>query len=303
MTDQIKQSYTNFKCGYVVLIGRPNVGKSTLMNNLLQIKLSIVTPKPQTTRHRVLGIFNDPDCQIIFLDTPGFLKPKYKLQEVMVKTVHRAISEADLILFMIELKDKPSEVDLSILKEITPTKKPILLIINKIDLLNKEKILPLMEAYTSQYKLTAVVPISALTNNGLDILKRAIKDNLLPGPPFYPQDVLTEHPERFFVAEIIREKIFQRYGEEIPYSTTVTIEEFKEREKSKDYIRATIYVERLSQKGILIGKKGVALKKVGQTAREDIEKFLQRQVYLDLHVSVKEKWRFKDGTLRELGYR
>ena len=297
------QPFTNFKCGYVVLIGRPNVGKSTLMNNLLQIKLSIVTPKPQTTRHRILGILNEPDSQIIFLDTPGLLKPKYKLQQVMVKTVHRAISDADLILFMIETFDKPSIKDISILNEIISTNKPILLIINKIDLINKENLLPLINLYSSQQKLTNIIPLSALTNDGLDALKKSIKENLPISPPLYPQDVLTEHPERFFVAEIIREKIFQRYGEEIPYSTTVTIEEFKEREKSKDYIRATIYVERLSQKGILIGKKGTALKKVGELARTDIEQFLQRQVYLDLHVSVKEKWRFKDGTLRELGYR
>lgn len=294
--------HAKFKCGYVALIGRPNVGKSTLMNNLLQIKLSIVTPKPQTTRHRILGILNEPDYQIIFLDTPGFLEPKYKLQEIMAKTIRRTINDADLILFMIESDEKPSPKDISILNELTTTDKPIILIINKIDLIDKDKLLPLIDSYSSQFKLIDIIPVSALTMDGFDILRNAIKTYLPYSVPFYPPDVLTEHPERFFVAEIIREKIFQKYGEEIPYSTTVTIEEFKEREHGKDYIRATIYVERTSQKGILIGKKGAALKTVGQLARKDIELFLQRQVFLDLHVSIKEKWRFKEGTLRELGY-
>lgn len=291
-----------FKCGYVALVGQPNVGKSTLMNNLLDMKLSIVTPKPQTTRQRVLGILNEPDKQIIFLDTPGLLKPRYKLQEVMVKTVHRALSDADLIIFIIDATDKSESKNIGIFNQIKEVGKPIVIVVNKIDLVSKTSLLPLIQSYHEQTGIEAILPISATNRDGLEDLKATIKPFLPMNVPFYPADYVTEQPERFFVAEIIREKIFQKYGEEIPYSTTVVIEEFTERKTAKDFIRATIYVERSSQKGILIGKQGQALKKVGLAAREEIEHFLQRQVFLDLHVSVKEKWRSKENALRDLGY-
>ena len=302
-TPLIEAISPNFKAGYVALIGRPNVGKSTLMNAFLGQKLSIVTPKPQTTRHRVLGILSGEDYQMIFLDTPGLLIPRYKLQETMVKAARSAIEEADVLLFMIEPEDKISPANRSILSDLIQTKKPTILTINKIDLIEKDKLLPIIEDYSRNFNLTSIIPISALKADGLDKLRQLLIDNLPVGFPFYPPDTITDQPERFFVAEIIREKIFQKYGEEIPYSTTVTVEEFKERDQGKDYIRAVIYVERNSQKGIIIGKQAVALKRVGQVAREEIELFLGRPVYLELFVKVKEKWRQKEAILRELGYK
>jgi GTP-binding protein Era len=293
----------NFKAGYVALIGRPNVGKSTLMNALLGQKLSIVTAKPQTTRHRVLGILSGKEYQIIFLDTPGLLVPRYKLQETMVKAARGAIEEADVLLFMIEPEDKISEANQSILSELIQSKKPLILSINKIDQTDRDKLLPIIDQYSKSFNLTSIIPISALKADGLDQLKQLLIDNLPVGFPFYPPETITDQPERFFVAEIIREKIFQKYGEEIPYSTAVTVEEFKERDHGKDYIRAVIYVERNSQKGIIIGKQGAALKRVGQIAREEIELFLGRAVYLELFVRVKEKWRQREEVLRELGYK
>lgn len=292
-----------FKAGYVALIGMPNVGKSTLMNALLGQKLSIVTPKPQTTRHRILGILSGENYQIIFLDTPGLLTPRYKLQEAMLKAVHGAIEESDLLLFMVEPETSISESNRAFLIEILKTKKPLLVVINKIDTIDKEKLLPLFDEYARAFKVETIIPISALKADGLADLQTTIIDLLPEGMPFYPTDMITDHPERFFVTEIIREKIFQKYGEEIPYSTSVAIEEFKERVQGKDYIRAVIYVEKDSQKGIIIGKQGIALKKVGQFARREIELFLQRPVYLELFVKVKEKWRQKEAFLRELGYK
>ncbi len=292
----------DFKAGYVALIGRPNVGKSTLMNALLGQKLSIVTPKPQTTRHRVLGILTEPDHQIIFLDTPGLMTPRYKLQEKMVKAAKTAITEADVLLVMIEPEETISEANRTILSEIMLTKKPIILAINKIDLIEKDRLLPMIAAYAEAFRLEEIIPISALKADGLDRLHQLLIKYLPIGLPFYPEDMITDQPERFFVAELIREKIFEKYGEEIPYSTAVAIEEFRERDQGKDYIRAVIYVERDSQKAIVIGKQGMALKQVGQIARQEIELFLGRPVYLELFVKVKEKWRQNETVLRELGF-
>lgn len=295
--------YSKFKSGYVALIGKPNVGKSTLMNALLGQKLSIVTPKPQTTRHRVLGILSGEDFQIIFLDTPGLLIPKYKLQETMVQAAKNAIEEADVLLFMIEPEGGITPANAAILTELVATKKPLILVINKVDTVDKEKLLPLIEKYAGKFSLKNIIPISALKSDGLTELKTELIRNLLPGFPFYPLDMITDHPERFFVSEIIREKVFQKFSAEIPYSTTVTVDEFKERAAGKDYISATIIVERNSQKGILIGKKGAALKQVGQLARKEIELLLERPVFLELYVKVKEKWRKSDSDLRQLGYK
>lgn len=299
----IKEHQQEFRAGYVALIGRTNVGKSTLMNALLGQKLSIVTPKPQTTRHRILGILSGNNFQIIFFDTPGLLVPRYKLQEVMVKTARSAIQEADILLFMIEPELTISEPEKSFLSEISNSHKPVILAINKIDTIDKERLLPIIDEYARAFRLTTILPISALKSDGLEQLRQLLIDHLPSGMPFYPDDMITDHPERFFVAELIREKIFQHYGEEIPYSTTVMIEEFKERNQGKNYIRAIIYVEKNSQKGIIIGKQGVALKRVGQMAREEIELFINHPVYLELFVKVKEKWRQSERALRELGYR
>ena len=290
------------KAGYIALIGKPNVGKSTLMNALLGLKLSIVTPKPQTTRHRILGILSEEKTQMIFLDTPGLLKPRYKLQDKMLNAARRAMEESDVLLILVEPLEKIPDEIISIFSSIKGSQKPVILVINKIDTIEKKKLLPIIDNYAAQFNFTKIFPISALKQEGLNELKSSLKENLPMGFPFYPDDMITEHPERFFVSEIIREKIFQNYGEEIPYSTTVLIEEFKEREGRKDFIRANIIVEKDSQKGILIGKKGAALKKVGSASRYQIEQFLGRKVYLELFVKVREKWRKKDAFLKEFGY-
>ncbi len=292
----------SFSCGYVALIGPPNVGKSTLLNNILQFKLSIVTPKPQTTRHQILGIYNDQNSQIIFLDTPGLIEPRYKLQAYLVKAATAAQKDADVIVFMIEAGKELRPEDRQSIERIASLEKPLIVCINKIDLVQKNLLLPTIEALSKIPGVREIVPISALKNDGVTELLDLVKKYLPEGPPLYPRDQLTTVNERFLVSEIIREKIFMHYGEEIPYSTTVVIEEFKERPGKKDYIRAAILTERDTQKAILIGKGGAALKKIGQLAREEIELLLGRPVFLELVVLVRPKWRDKDHMLRDLGY-
>ena len=292
----------SFKAGYVAIVGQPNVGKSTLCNTLLQFRLSITTPKPQTTRHRILGILTKPGYQIIFQDTPGLMKPKYKLHDVMVRSAMNATRDADLVLFLVEVSKIPRERDLEILESLKSITKPIILVINKADTIERVDLLPLIEKWHALYEFRGIIPISALTGENVDDLEKSIVSCLPEGTPFYPEDQVTEHPERFFVSEIIREKIFQNYGDEIPYSTAVVIDEFVEKEGRKDVIKARIIVERASQKGIIIGKGGASLKKVGQDARIAIEEFLDRPVFLELWVAVREKWRKKDSFLHEFGY-
>ena len=291
-----------YRVGYVAIVGRPNVGKSTLMNSLLQQKLAIVSPKPQTTRHRVLGILNGEDHQIILLDTPGLIHPKYLLQEAMVKTVRTTMKEADLILMMVEPADCDPD-DEKLFHSLKAFPVPKFLIINKVDMVSKEKLLPLMDHFRVTGLFKEIVPISALKADGLDLLISLILNVLPQGEPFYPPDIVSDDPERFFVSEIIREQIFHHYGEEIPYATTVQIEAFEERPGRKDYIRASIIVEQNSQKGIIIGKGGQAIKRVGKVARENIEQFIGRPVFLDLQVRMKKKWRKDASMIRKLGYR
>lgn len=295
-------SESPFKAGYAVIVGRPNVGKSTLLNNFLHFKISAVTSKPQTTRHQIRGILNEQNFQVIFLDTPGFLQPKYRLQEAMVQAARSALKDADLVLFLIEAASHPDHADVLILEEIASIGCPIILVINKIDAIARGQVLPLIDHFRAYEQIVEIVPISALKSENLETLKEQIVKYLPEGPPFYPPDQITDHPERFIVAEIIREKIFQKYGDEIPYATTVAIDEFQERQSGKDFIKATIYVEKSSQKGILVGRKGEALKKVGKMAREEIESVLDRPVFLELWVKVKEKWRKDDQSLKEFGY-
>jgi GTP-binding protein Era len=291
-----------FRSGYVAIIGRPNVGKSTLVNRLLNFKLSITTAKPQTTRNRIIGIQTGPDYQIIYLDTPGLLQPSYRLQELMVKAAQQAVRDCDVVLFVTEASSRPLAEDLAILTEVQEQSKPIVLVINKIDMVTKESLLPLMDAYRTKCTLHAIVPLSARTGESAELLEPALVGLLPAGEPFYGPDDVTEHPERFFVAEIIREKIFELFGDEIPYSTAVLIDEFREQEGRKDLIRARIIIERDSQKAIIIGKGGTSLRKIGERSRRDIETFLQRPVFLELWVAVREKWRKKDTFLREMGY-
>jgi GTP-binding protein Era len=287
------------KSGYISIIGKPNVGKSTLLNRLLEIKLSIVSSKPQTTRRRILGILTEGDNQCYFLDTPGLIKPDYELQKLMVNQIKKAAKDADIIIWIVDPWFKPEDFPDALLKSCK--KKPLICVINKIDLVPKTKLLPLIDKL-EKINIKEIIPISALNGDGLLTLKKALFRHLPEGPFLYPVDDISDSPERFFVAELIRERVFEFFKKEIPYSTCVVIDEFKEREKGKDYIRALIYVERKSQKGILIGKKGEALKKVGAEARKEIENFLGREVYLELWVKVKEKWRKDKKFLKELGY-
>ncbi len=292
-----------FRSGYVVVAGQPNVGKSTIVNRLLQFRLSITTPKPQTTRHRIMGILTGESYQIIFLDTPGLITPSYRLQEVMIETARRAVADSDLILFMVAASARPEERDREILAELAAAGKPLLLGVNKIDLVERGLLPPLEKAWSALHPFAAIIPISARTGENCDHLLESLTVRLPAGAPFYDQDALTEHPERFFVSEIIREKIFAHFGDEIPYSTAVIIDEFKEgRPGRKDLIKARIVVERQTQKGIIIGRGGAMLRRVGEEARIDIEAVLDRPVFLELWVAVRDKWRKNDTFLREFGY-
>lgn len=292
----------SFKSGYVAVVGRPNVGKSTLTNAILKFPLSIATPKPQTTRHRILGIHSEENAQIIFLDTPGLIDPKYKLQDWMMKAATSALNDADVILFLVEAASKPKNKDLDILSQLKTTGRPIILVINKVDTVEKTSVLPLIDEYQKMQQFVEIVPISALERDNVDELLKVILTHLPVGMPFFPNDIITQHPERFFVSELIREQIFQNFDDELPFSTAVVIDEFKERDGHKDFIKARIIVERESQKKIIIGKGGQAIRKIGQNARMEIEKFLDRPVYLELFVVVREKWRTKDIFLKEFGY-
>jgi len=291
--------HEGFRSGYVALIGKPNVGKSTLMNALIGQKLSIVTPKAQTTRHRVLGILTEESNQIIFLDTPGIMRPNTSLDQSMMKKVRESVADADLVICMVDAR--AMEPDLQSLKTIVD--QPAILALNKADLVRQEQMIPLAEAYTNLRSFEAVIPISALKGTNLDALMGEVQTLLPPGPPFYPSEMVSEHPERFFVAEIIREKVFEKFRQEIPYSSTVTISNFVERTEGKDLIEAEVVVERPSQKGIMIGAKGHALKAVGIAARRDIEILLGRNVYLKLFVRVRKDWRNQGRFLRSFGYK
>lgn len=287
------------KAGYITIIGKPNVGKSTVLNRLLGMKLSIVSKRPQTTRNRILGILTEGDCQCYFLDTPGLIIPRYALQEELVRQIRNAVTDADIILWVIDPAYDPDDVpDAALLDFATRT---VLCIINKIDLISPARTLQLIDMVRS-HAVKEIIPVSALTGEGFADLKNAIFSRLPSGPHLYPAEDISDRPERFFVAEIIREKIFSMFREEIPYSTCVVIDEFMERDEGKDFIRAIIYVERKSQRIILIGKKGANLKKIGEIARKEIERFLQRPVYLELWVKIKEKWRKNKVFLKELGY-
>ncbi len=283
------------KSGFVSILGRPNVGKSTILNQLLRTKLVAVTSKPQTTRHKIIGILNEDSCQIIFLDTPGIFKPSYRLQKIMVKKAYSSIDDADCIIHIVE----PFEFEDEILKNI---KKPTVLVINKVDLVKKKEFaLPLIDRYKEFKFVKEVITSIASQGLGIEEIKEAVIKLLPEGERYYPEDMLSDRNERFFVSELIREEIFNSYGEEIPYASSVSIDEFKEREP-KHFIRAIIYIERGSEKAILIGKDGRALKKVGMNARKNIENFLNHPVYLELWVKVREKWRRNLNDIKEFGY-
>ncbi len=295
----------SFRSGYVAIIGVPNVGKSTLLNAFVRQKISIVTPKPQTTRHKILGICSRDDVQVLFLDTPGIVKPKYLLHESMMKAARSAIDEADLILFMVDVStpkanDPAAFADvLGVLKQ---SHRDVFLVINKTDLARKIDVATLIVQLDALFPFKEIFPISAMTLEGTEQLLAAIVNAMPEHAPYYPTDIISERPERFFVAEIIREKIFEYFRDEIPYSTAVDIIDFKEQSGKKDHIQAEIVVERDSQRIIVIGKGGRALKEVGELARKDIERFLNRRVFLELHVKVRDQWRKSAQWLRRFGY-
>jgi GTP-binding protein Era len=289
------------KSGFVNIIGSPNVGKSTLMNALVGEKLSIITAKAQTTRHRIQGIVNGEDFQIVYSDTPGMLDPKYKLQETMLRTAKSALSDADVILYVTEVREDPALLT-EITAKLNKIKIPVILIINKVDKSNQEEVEKKVNTWSAILPDARILPISATENFNLDGVFKLILEFLPEGPPFYSKDELTDKTERFFAGEIIREKILLNYQQEIPYSTEIEIEKFKVEERLIR-ISAIIYVERDSQKGIIIGNKGSAIKQVGTLARLEMETFFGQRVFLELFVKVRKDWRNNENALKSFGYR
>ena len=288
------------KAGFVNIVGNPNVGKSTLMNQLVGERISIATFKAQTTRHRIMGIVNTDDMQIVFSDTPGVLKPNYMMQEMMLAFSESALADADILLYVTDVVENP-EKNLDFLSKVQKMKIPVLLLINKIDQTNQQQLGELVSKWHTLLPNAEILPISALNKFGVDMLLKRIKELLPDSPPYFDKEQLTDKPARFFVSEIIREKILLYYDKEIPYSVEVSVESFKE---SNDLIsiNAVIYVERESQKGIIIGHQGVALKKVGQEARRSLEKFFGKKIYLETFVKVDKDWRSSQKELNNFGY-
>lgn len=289
------------KSGFVNIVGNPNVGKSTLMNLLVGEKVSIITSKAQTTRHRILGIVNTEDYQIVYSDTPGVLRPNYKLQESMLNFSVSALSDADVLLYMTDVIEKTDKNE-DFLHKVQNVDVPVLLLINKIDQTNQHELEILVGQWKELLPKAEIYPISALNKFNIDLVKQRILDLIPESPPYFEKDALTDRPARFFVTEIIREKILLYYQKEIPYSVEVVVEEFKE-EKDIINIRALIIVERDTQKGIIIGHQGAALKKIGTMARKDIERFFNKKVFLQIFVKVEKDWRSRDNLLRQFGYR
>lgn len=288
------------KAGFVNIIGNPNVGKSTLMNVFVGEKISIITSKSQTTRHRILGIVNGEDFQIVYSDTPGVVKPAYKLQESMLNFSKSALSDADVLLYVTDIYET-ADKNADFLKMVKESEAPVLLILNKIDQSNDEELDQLVDMWHENFPKAEIIPTSALKEFNTKNIFNRILDLLPESEAFYPKDTLTDKTERFFVQEIIREKILKFYNKEVPYATEIEVEEFKEDEKIIR-MRAVIYVERETQKGIIIGHKGVAIKKVGVESRKDLEKFFDKQVHIELFVKVKKNWRNKEDDLKSFGY-
>lgn len=291
----------SYKSGFVTIIGRPNVGKSTLINKIIGQKVAITSDKPQTTRSRIQCVLTHDDAQIIFLDTPGIHKPKFKLGEYMLKAAEGTLKEVDTIFFVIDATEKFGGGEKYILERLNTTTKPVILVVNKVDLIEREKLLPIIDEYSTRRDFAAVVPISAADGTNIDELIKETKKFLPEGVQYYPADMVTDQPERLIIAELIREKLLHATQDEIPHVIAVDLEEFTTRDNGTIFIRATIYVERDSQKGILIGKGGAMLKKVGKEARPEIEMLLGTKIFLDLWVKVKHDWRNSIGALQSLG--
>lgn len=289
------------RSGFVNIVGNPNVGKSTLMNRLVGERISIITAKAQTTRHRIIGIVNTPEYQVVYSDTPGVLRPNYKLQESMLSFSLSALGDADVLLYVTDVVEKIDKND-QFLQKVQELESPVLLLINKIDQTNQEELENMVAEWGELFPNAEIYPISALNNFNVDRVQKRVLELLPESPPYFEKDALTDKPVRFFVTEIIREKALLIYQKEIPYSLEMVVEEYKE-EPDIIRIRATILVERDSQKGIVIGHKGASLKRLGTMARKDIERFLEKKVYLQLHVKVEKDWRNRDNMLKTFGYK
>ena len=290
------------KSGFAAVIGRPNVGKSTLINALIGQKIAIMSDKPQTTRSRILCILTEEDAQIIFLDTPGVHKPKHKLGDYMAKATEGALHGVDVIVFVVDVTEKMGAGEQYILKQLERVRVPVLLAVNKVDCIAREQVLPILANYAKAYDFAGIVPISAREGENLEGLLAEIKAHLPEGPQYYPADMVTDQPERLIVAELVREKVLALTRDEIPHAVAVDIEEMTARPKGDVYIRAVIYVERESQKGIVIGAHGALLRTIGQQARTDVETLLGAKVYLDLWVKARKDWRNRANALREFGF-
>jgi len=293
-----------FKSGFIAIVGKPNVGKSTLLNRLVAHKIAAISPKPQTTRNRILGIKTTDKAQMIFVDTPGLHEPRGPFHKYMVGEALKAMREVDLVVLLVDASSKDMTEDENIAIGLKDFKAPSILALNKIDLVAKPSLLPLMDKFSKLHPFQAIVPISALVGDGVEELEMEILKILPEGPQYFPEDQITDLPQRFLASELIREKVFNLYGEEIPYSVAVVVEEFQEREPPKPiFIRATIYVEKESQKAIVIGQGGRMLKKIGSLAREELEHQLGRKVFLELWVKVEKNWSRDTKSLKKLGYR
>ncbi|MFC6165422.1 GTPase Era [Lactiplantibacillus dongliensis] len=294
---------TEFHSGFVAIIGRPNVGKSTLLNRIVGQKVAIMSDKAQTTRNRIQGIYTTKDTQMVFIDTPGIHKPHSRLGDFMVKSALSTLGEVDAVLFMINADERRGAGDNFIIERLKAVNKPIYLVINKIDQIHPDRLLEIMDQYKDAISWADVYPISALEGNNVDELVATLKSKLPAGPQYYPADQITDHPERFIISELIREKVLDLTRQEVPHSTAVVIDSIKRQDEEKIHIQATIIIERSSQKGIIIGKGGSMLKRIGSMARRDIERLLGDKVYLELWVKVQENWKDRENLLASYGYR
>lgn len=295
---------SNFKSGFVTIVGRPNVGKSTLMNYLIGEKLSIISNKPQTTRNTIQTILSRDTHQIVFLDTPGIHRPRHKLGEYMVKSAQNTLNEVDLILFLTTPEEEMGAGDRYILENLRNVNTPVVLVINKVDAVKKESVARTIDTYSKEFEFAEVVPISALNGENVDRLEDIIVSRLQEGPEYFPKDMITDQPERFIISEIIREKILQNLDEEVPHGTAVEVMSVKEnKETNKLEINATIYCEKDSHKAIIIGKGGQMMKRIGQSSRRDIERLMGSKVFLELWVKVRKDWRDSPSVLKDLGYK
>ncbi|MEC1066945.1 GTPase Era [Priestia megaterium] len=296
-------SNNEFKSGFVSIIGRPNVGKSTFLNRVIGQKIAIMSDKPQTTRNKIQGVYTEDQAQIVFIDTPGIHKPKHKLGDFMMKVAQNTLKEVDLILFMINATEGLGRGDEFIIERLKDTKTPVFLVINKIDEIHPDELFSIITNYKDLYPFAEIVPISALQGNNVERLLDQLKQRLPEGPQYYPADQVTDHPERFIITELIREKVLHATREEIPHSIAVVMDSMQRRDNGAVYVGATIIVERDSQKGIVIGKQGKMLKEVGRKARADIEALLGSKVFLELWVKVQKDWRNRASHLRDFGFR